>query len=109
LNERRTVNTILKFLLAVSPTLITCYLLIKFFPYTGLGRIIALPMIFSVNILIIIIGLFISRYLKITYKSIMWILIILLTIFISIYLYPQEFNPPVINQIFDKIKEYIFN
>jgi hypothetical protein len=66
-------------------------------------------MIFSVNILIIIIGLFISRYLIISYKSIMWILIILLTIFISIYLYPQEFNPPVINQIFDNIKEYIFN
>jgi uncharacterized membrane protein YozB (DUF420 family) len=109
LNKRRTVYTILKFLLAVSPTLITCYLLIKFFPYTGLGRVIALPMIFSVNILIIIIGLFISRNSKITYKGIMWTLIILLTIFISIYLYPQEFNPPVINQIIDKIKKYIFN
>lgn len=108
MNERRTVNTIFKFLLALSPTLLTCFLLMEFFPYTGLGRIIALPMIFFINILIITIGLVFTRYLKFVYKYILWFLIIPLTIFISIYIYPQEFNPPVINQILDKFKNYIF-
>jgi hypothetical protein len=98
------VKTILKFLLAVSPTLITCYLLIKFFPYTGLERIVALPMIFFINIAIIIIGLFITRNLRFVFKNIVWIFIILSTVFISIYFYPQEFNPPVINQILDNIR-----
>jgi O-antigen/teichoic acid export membrane protein len=102
--DRGIFNKILKFLLAFSPTIITNYLLIRFFPYTGLGRIIALPMTFFLNILIIIIGLIISRHLKLTYKIILWVLIMLLTVFISVYMFPQEFNPPVIDQILDKVK-----
>lgn len=84
---------------AFVPSMLMITGLIHFFPYTGLGRIAALPAIYLVNIAVIAAGFtkrrrFISRGVSITTA-------ILLTVMISILLYPQEFNSPVVEQIWE--------
>ncbi|SEG17982.1 hypothetical protein SAMN02799616_02159 [Paenibacillus sp. UNC499MF] len=83
---------------AFAPCMLVITGLIHFFPYTGLGRIAALPAIYLVNSVVIAAGFkkrkFINRGVSLTTA-------ILLTLLISILLYPQEFNPPVVEQIWD--------
>ncbi|MBD0384696.1 hypothetical protein [Paenibacillus sedimenti] len=103
------VNTVLKVLLALLPTLLMFYILIELFPYTGLGRIVALPFIFIINLTIISLGFIITRNLKRHRYFMAWFGIILLTMFISTALYPQESRPHVFVQMgygFSAIKQY---
>lgn len=91
------------YLVGILPSMIVITLLNTFFPYTGLERIAAIPTIIFLNTMLILIGFTITRKLIFAFKSILWVSIILLTVFISIFCYPQEFNPPVIKQILEKI------
>lgn len=93
-----------EYLFGILPSIVTIKLLITFFPYTGLGRIIALPIIFFINTMVIAVGISITRYLKFASKILVWIAILLLTVYISIYFYPQEDGPSVLNQILEEIK-----
>jgi hypothetical protein len=90
---------LIKFLIAILPTLCMFYILIKLFPYTGLGRIIALPLAFILNSSVIILGIVITRNLKHTRYTLSWISIVLLTVLNTIVIYPQESRPNISKQI----------
>lgn len=92
---------ILKFLLAMLPTFLMLHLLRMFFPYTGLGRILVIPQIIIINYIIIIVGLKMASNKN---KRNIWVAMILLTLIVAIFLWPQEFNPPVYKQLFNKIR-----
>ncbi|MHA6534602.1 hypothetical protein [Paenibacillus sp. BAC0078] len=88
---------ILKFILLLLPTVLLLVLLIYLFPYTGLGRVVSIPVTIFMNSLVILLCLVITK--KVLWIKISKILItILITIWITIACYPQEFNPPVLVQ-----------
>lgn len=93
-------TTSTKYLVGMLPTMTMLTLLIGFFPYTGLGRIVYLPLILLLNSIIVAIGLVLHKYLNGTSKFVSWFLIILITLLFTILYYPQEGGPHVINQIF---------
>jgi hypothetical protein len=92
-----------KYLIGILPSMLTITLLINYYPYTGLGRIIDIPVILTINSMIIIVALLLSRNFKFATKSLIWIALFLLTIFISIFLYSQEDGSSVLQQILEKI------
>lgn len=71
------------------------FLLIKLFPYTGLGRITALPVIFILNSIIILFGLLLSQRVAKGARFKRWSITLILTILTTIAFYPQEFNPHI--------------
>lgn len=90
--------------LAMVPTIITVSLLIEFFPYTGLGRIVSIPSTFFINFTIVLIGLLMTHKLKsIILKSLVWIAVIFISIFLGIAMHPQEYLPGVLTQIREMI------
>jgi hypothetical protein len=95
---------IITYLLGILPSMVTITILITFFPYTGLGVIVALPFIYLINTVVIISGIYITSKLNLSLKCLVWIVLLLLSIFISIYFYPQEDGPSVLNQILEEIK-----
>ncbi|KQY82639.1 hypothetical protein ASD24_14745 [Paenibacillus sp. Root52] len=96
---RELLRKILIFLLAILPTIISIQLMIFYFPATGLGRILTVPFTYMVNVLIILIGMFISSKIAVKnnrlqwFNIFIWIAIILMTIIIVIVLHPQEYGP----------------
>lgn len=98
---------ILTFLLALLPTFLMLHLLNMFFWATGLGRILILPLIFIINIIIIIVGLIVASYLGKTFKRLVWGAMILLTLIVPMYLWPQEYEPSVFKQIENSISNSI--
>ncbi|MGG1679323.1 hypothetical protein ACIFOT_26910 [Neobacillus sp. NRS-1170] len=98
------VITFIKYSLMMLPTLLTLILLIRFFPNTGLGRIVAFPTIFIINSVLFILGFKMTRNLKFTANTMIWIAIILLTVVITMVFYPQEYGPHIIKKIIEKIK-----
>lgn len=85
-----------KYLFAILPSILLITLLITFFPYTGLGRIVYLPFIFLLNSAILIISLLRTRQLN---RRGYLFGGVLLTLIFTIALYPQEYNPHVLKQI----------
>ncbi|MDR6880431.1 hypothetical protein J2X61_002180 [Bacillus sp. 3255] len=85
------------------PTVITLYLLLRFYPHTGLGRIITLPLTIVFNGVIIIMGTTWSIYLKKPHYAMKWILVSLLTVFVALISYPQDFGPHVIIKIWNDL------
>jgi hypothetical protein len=99
-------KSVLTFFLSMVPTITTIFLLIEFFPYTGLGRIVSIPLTLFFNSCIVLIGLLITHFLKSRIiKSSVWIAITLTSMFIAIVLHPQEFLPSILIQI----REMIFS
>jgi hypothetical protein len=93
----------IKYLFGILPSMLTITLLINFFPYTGLGRIIDIPVILIINSTLIIGAISLTRNLKFATKSLVWMALFLLTVFISIYLYSQEDGSSVLQQLLEKI------
>lgn len=93
-------SIIRKYLVAMAPSILVISLLIMFFPYTGLARIIYIPLIFIINSIVIYISLILTRNLNnITYYA-AWVVIIILTLILTIIFYPQESGIQVIKIIF---------
>lgn len=92
-------NRTTKFLVGFLPSMSVITLLILFFPYTGLGRIVYLPIVYFLNSMMIIIGLVLSRFLNRTASLISWTVIILLTLILVIAFYPQDGGPDGIKLI----------
>ncbi|MBP1993049.1 hypothetical protein [Paenibacillus eucommiae] len=99
------IRSLMKVLIGLIPTLFMFYILIELFPYTGLGRIVALPSIFILNTIIIVLGVYITHRLnrkRLSY-TLAWFTILLLTVLNTIVLYPQEFSPSVSKQVWYSI------
>ncbi|NRR20605.1 hypothetical protein [Brevibacillus sp. MS2.2] len=96
---------VITFFLAVIPSIATILLLLDYFPYTGLGRIVSIPITLILNIAILLISLFITQKLKSrVFKSLIWVVAILISVFVAIFLHPQEYLPNVLTQL----RELIF-
>lgn len=84
------------------PTVITLYLLIHYYPNTGLGRIISIPTTLLINLIIILIGLLKIKQLSVVFmRYSIWIVVIITTIIITVVLHPQEYGASVINKIME--------
>lgn len=96
---------VITFFLAVIPSIATILLLLDYFPYTGLGRIVSIPITLILNIAILLISLFITQKLKSkVFKSLIWVSAIPISVFVAIFLHPQEYLPSVLTQL----RELIF-
>ncbi|BBH24415.1 hypothetical protein Back11_57600 [Paenibacillus baekrokdamisoli] len=98
----RILRNLIIYLLAVFPTIIVVHLLINYYPNTGLGRIVAIPIIFIINTLIIVAGIIIQKISRPYLSTISWLVLIITTIFVAVSIYPQEYGPPVIEQIINR-------
>ena len=87
----------LRFLFLLIPTILTTLLLIEFFPYTGLGRIVTIPFTFLINICIVGIVMLI-RYRKTWFVITKVSLTVIITTIITIYMYPQDSGITVVQQ-----------
>lgn len=99
----KTSINLLKVLVGLVPSVILAFFLLKHFPNTGLGRIIALPSIFVVNTTLIIIGIIIAHRLNSYRVTGIWMTIILLTLLLTLLGYPQEYGPSVVTQLWHEI------
>ncbi|GGI17877.1 hypothetical protein [Gottfriedia solisilvae] len=97
-------NYIKQLLLAVCLNVIILWGLTIFFPYTGLGRIIAFPLIFLINMIIATMGCIVTRFLNVVNKGLVWAIILVLSIIVAIWLFPQDSGISVIVKIIDWIK-----
>ncbi|KRE61922.1 hypothetical protein ASL11_23740 [Paenibacillus sp. Soil750] len=95
--------SLLKILVALLPSLTLIFFLHYYFPNTGLGRIMALPLIFVINTTLITIGIAIAHRLNQPLITAMLMLILLSTLIITILIYPQEYGPSVIIQLWSKM------
>ncbi|WP_310829908.1 hypothetical protein [Paenibacillus pedocola] len=98
-----TSKVLLKALLALSPSILLLLILIDQFPHTGLGRIVALPIIIIMNLLLIVLSLVMLGRLQLRYKVVLWVFIIMVTLCFALLMYPQEYGPSVAEVLWDRI------
>lgn len=98
LGERSIIDRVI---LETFPYFMVIALLISLYPNTGLGRIIYLPMVFLINTIILIFSLALQYKVKTTLQLyIREIVIILFTIVIAVWLYPQDSGESIWKLIF---------
>lgn len=97
MDELKEFRRFLRFLFLLMPTVLTTMLLIKFFPYTGLGRIVTVPFTFLVNIFIVGIAMLIT-YRKTWFVITKVSLTVIITTIITIHMYPQDSGITVVQQ-----------
>lgn len=81
------------FLILLLPSIVLQYILIKLFPYTGLERIVTIPATIALNLTFIAVYFIIST--KYGHRILNITVTLLLSIVMTIVLYPQDSDPPV--------------
>jgi len=84
----------------MSPTILIITLLILNFPNTGLGRIVYLPNIYFLNSVVVLLYLFKFRKRNGTSNFITWVLLLIVTVILSVWFYPQEYGVGILKKIF---------
>ncbi|CAM4107852.1 hypothetical protein [Saccharibacillus endophyticus] len=92
-----------KFIAAVLPSTILLFLLFMIFPNTGLGRILTTPLTYIVNLGLIGFAFLISRAFTNKYASATFLVTVALTLVVTIWLYPQEYEPHIVVQMWNGI------
>ncbi|PZD97292.1 hypothetical protein DNH61_02755 [Paenibacillus sambharensis] len=96
---------VLKFCLGLLPSILLIAWLLRQFPHTGLGRIIGVPMAVLVNVVIVIAGIMLSARIDgKAYQYLLWTVVVLLTLAVTLFFYPQDYGPPITV----KIWQYFF-
>lgn len=85
------------FLLLILPSSFLQVVLIKLFPYTGLGRVITIPVTIFLNSLIIILSIVLNKRKK-GKNTLTVVVALIVTIGLTVGLYPQENPPPILVQ-----------
>jgi len=98
-----------KVLISLIPCLLLLVWLLKQFPHTGLGRIIAVPYIFSTNITLLIVAIMNVKNFKKINSKLVYCIVISLTLVLTISLYPQDYGPHVLVKIWDFIRDKQIN
>ncbi|UQZ33115.1 hypothetical protein C2I18_05810 [Paenibacillus sp. PK3_47] len=101
---RRSYQFVLKAVAALLPSVVMMLLLVRGFPHMGAGRMIALPIIVFMNLLLIGLALFVCSRLSVRYSILIWPFIIGITLCVTVLMYPQENNPSVAGELWDKLK-----
>lgn len=100
-------KSLITFFLAMIPGIATILLLIEYFPYTGLGRVVSIPITIFLNITILLFSLLITQKFKLRiFKGLIWIVAIPISVLVAIFLHPQEYLPSVVTQLRDLIFSY---
>ncbi|MDO3413412.1 hypothetical protein QWJ34_26925 [Saccharibacillus sp. CPCC 101409] len=97
-------NVLLEFIIALTPSTVLLLILFQVFPYTGLGRIITTPVTYALNVGVISLGLLAMHLLHYRYLTAIWVIVIIVTLVITVWKYPQEFKPHIVQQVWDKIR-----
>lgn len=84
-------------------TIITLSILRYLFPYTGLAAIIAFPFIYIINGILIFTTILLSKNFNPKKFIVTWGISTVVTVFVSMVLFPQEFRPNVFKQISNSI------
>lgn len=90
------------FLVLILPSIVLQLALIHLFPYTGLGRILSVPATLILNSTFITLCMMLNR--KYGNKILNITAVLILNIVLTIGLYPQEFNPPILVQSIEAVK-----
>lgn len=100
-------KALVTFFLAMLPGIATILLFIEYFPYTGLGRVVSIPITIFLNVTILLISLCITQKLKSrVFKGFIWTVAIPISVFVAIILHPQEYLPSVVTQLRNLIFSY---
>lgn len=92
------------FAIMFTPGIIVLLLLLLFYPHTGLGRILTIPITLVINLFLVALGTgLILSIKKIVFRNFIISIIILLTIYTTLSLYPQDFGPHVTEKILNDI------
>lgn len=95
-------KSVIIFFLAMIPSIATMFLLVEFFPNTGLGRVASIPGTLFVNITILLLSLNLIRKLKSrAFQCSIWIAAISFSVLMALVLHPQEYLPSVITQLWE--------
>ena len=92
-------KNIIRWLISYFPSLLLVYLLLKYFPHTGLGRIVALPITLLINAIILVVYEIFSDRVKRRYLIVLWPITIILTLLITLIIYPQDDNSSVLVEL----------
>lgn len=96
---------VLKMILAaLIPSTLLMFVLFAVFPYTGLARIITVPQTYFVNLIVIGLGFLVVRLLKNRYVAWIWGIVVLVTLVITVWVYPQESRPHIVYQTWEWIR-----
>lgn len=98
-------NVLLKIMAALAPSTLLLLILFQMFPYTGLARIVSTPLTYLYNAGVLALGFLILHLIGSKHSIWVWITIWVVTIVITVWMYPQENKPHIIHQIWDVIKE----
>jgi hypothetical protein len=92
----KSVKLLVFILVSLLPSITVLHFLSLYFPNTGLARVGTLPSTYFLNIILIV-----AAYAYVRRSRRWWILIIVIpiTMLIAIFLWPQEYEPSVISQL----------
>ncbi|WP_121667383.1 hypothetical protein [Mesonia aquimarina] len=79
--------------------LIEMKILDSLFPYPGFKAIVALPIIYGISSVIIILGVFLTKKLNLKLQIASWILIFVINTIVAVRFYPQQGRQTAIKQI----------
>ncbi|MEJ8302894.1 GlsB/YeaQ/YmgE family stress response membrane protein [Saccharibacillus sacchari] len=96
-------NNLFKFMAALAPSTLLLLILFQLFPYTGLGRILTTPLTYMLNTGVIGFGFLIVHLLRHRFSIAVWITVGVVTLCITVWLYPQENQAHIIDQISDAV------
>ena len=69
------------------------------FPYPSFKAIISLPIIYGIFAVVIIIGIFLNKKLKVKSRIAVWFIVFIINSLIALQLYPQQNGLTVLKQI----------
>jgi len=69
------------------------------FPYPSFKAIVALPVIYGISSVIIILGVFLNKKLNFKLQIAIWVLIFLINSIVAVRFYPQQGSQTVLEQI----------
>ena len=97
-------RTLAAIIVALIPSIVLTFVLIEIFPYTGLGRIVTIPFTICVNIGIIGLGFLAVRRWGKERSVWIWTAVVVITLVMTVWIYPQEGSPHIVHQTWDWIK-----
>ncbi|URN93831.1 MAG: hypothetical protein NAG76_18665 [Candidatus Pristimantibacillus lignocellulolyticus] len=104
-------QSLIVFIVSIIPTVIFINLMIYYFPMTGLGRILSVPMTLIINSIIIMFFIYAMNFRlknmkrKFSINILIWLIFIIITLVVVISMHPQEGGPSTWVMIIERFKE----
>ncbi len=99
----RTAGSLVRVFLSVLPSTILLFILYYYYPKTGLGIIIAIPIIYLINISMFLVANHFSLKKSFATKTFIWVITVFISLIITLYIFPQDYGPTVTSRLIEKI------